>query len=238
VRVFYFPLVTKALTRFARAVKPLAPSLSAPITYRKLNARAIEFCALTRGLGNFSNRKRIVPYADDLIRRIIRVGTGLGLLFATPLFAFDSKGGEHEHDALLVADANNKIVGNLVSQDTVARYINGAWVSILSYPNGFSPNGSPNGSVLTYLFQSSNCSGTKYMNADLPTSGITVTSTNKTQLIFAGGPYQYLKVSSGFNAQDGCYPFTPPPTVVVGPAQFVNVDDFKLDASIKRLCSV
>src|ERR1700724_3160641 len=97
----------------------------------------------------------------NLIRRIIRVGAGLGLLFATPLFAFDSKGGENGN-ALLVADANNKIVGNLVSQDTVARYINGAWVNILTYPNGFSPNGSPNGSVPTYLFQSSNCSGTKY----------------------------------------------------------------------------
>jgi hypothetical protein len=138
----------------------------------------------------------------NLIRRIIRVGTGLGLLFATPLFAqtaaapqastFAAIQREIEWRAAppkIVEDANGKFVGWLLGQSFVERKVNGVWVGI-PVDIGFSAN--PLQTSVQFFFKSSDCSGPKYLDArGLPPLGYVVTnppSDTTPTLLFPGTP--------------------------------------------------
>jgi hypothetical protein len=171
----------------------------------------------------------------------------LGLLFATPIFAWESgrdDGGNE--NALVVVDANNKLVGSFGGvqdlgngNEVVLRNENGVWVSLGFSRSGFSQV--PQGSPPSYFFTSTNCTGTKYFSAGqmVPPMGTIVRSSNNTNaLYFPGFPVKVENIRSELNG-NRCLQYSFGGMMFgVGPAQSVNLDDYKGPFTIKSVSQV
>jgi hypothetical protein len=163
----------------------------------------------------------------------------LGLLHATPIFAWEL----YEHP-FVVVDANNKLVGSFGGvqdlgngNEVVLRNENGVWVSLGFTRWGFSQV--PQKSPPPYLFTSTNCTGTKYLNAGqmVPPMGTIVRSSNNTNaLYFPGFPAKVENIRSELNGNQ-CLQFDFG-MFWVGPAQSVNLDDYKGPFTIKSVLQV
>lgn len=152
----------------------------------------------------------------------------LGLLHATPIFAW-----ELYEDPFVVVDANNKLVGSFGGQ-IVLRNVNGVWVSLGFYRGGFSypPSEVPPVS----RFASTNCTGTKYFDATptVPPMGTVVQSSNNTKtLYFHGLPVKLLTLRSSLLSPNRCIQDTWEGWF--GPAQSVNLDDYKAPFAVKSV---
>jgi hypothetical protein len=159
---------------------------------------------------------------------------GLGLLFATPLFAQSAApaGGQGPPGTPpKVVDAKGNFVGYLLGQDIVERNVNGVWVAMGAHaPIGFDIT---DPTRIFFFFQSGDCSGTKYISVfDLPVPGIVTTlppSITENTLFFPGRPVQQLVIGSerrfDSNGVASCVPVgpNPPGGLFVGPVQTVSV---------------
>jgi hypothetical protein len=165
---------------------------------------------------------------------------GLGLFVATPVFAWERERESGNENVLVVVDANNKLVGNFSGVQLVGtsgsailyRNINGVWVGLSYGLNGLAISSIQ---AVAYLFSSSNCTGSRYLNAEsLPVAGTIVQSTNNTDtLYFPGIPLRKLASWSYLNLLNQCVQTCG--SLVVGPAQSISIDTYKAPFSIKSL---
>lgn len=154
---------------------------------------------------------------------------GLGLLFATPLFA--------QTAPPKVVDASGNFVGwprTIVQGFTnftvngVERKVKGVWVVIQASPGGFGLTGDR--PFAYFLFTSSDCSGNAYSDASvLPPAGSVDPSSSKLTLFFPGSAVQLLTIRS-FRQSSGdqtCNPFGPQP-LFAGPVQSFDLNNLGL----------
>jgi hypothetical protein len=156
---------------------------------------AVKGVAPDFGVKRTINKQSRGTMMTSRIRSRISYGiVGLGLLFATPLFA--------QAPSLLqtltgtppsrVVDSNGKLVGHLLGQGTVQREINGVWVVLNVAAEGFGQT-QPNN--IFYFSTSSTCSPPFYMAADqLPVTGVVTpftpgfSTTSQVTIYFPGKP--------------------------------------------------
>jgi hypothetical protein len=127
----------------------------------------------------------------------------------------------------LMVDAKGKTVGRVLDNGGyIARQISGVWVALQAFIDGFQPS-SPD--AVVYLFQSSDCTGPRYMGVtQLPGQGTvaTVPPSTEPSVFFPGKPV-LLNVASQGNYTT-CDTFGGPRPAYVGPAQSVTVSSLGL----------